>query len=147
MTWGKNNGIPQEVKLCIGCQVVVTSNIDQDRGIINGTRGVITELGASPTIQLMDGTSVQISSRKVKDDTETLELETMPLMYGWAVTIHKSQGMTLDAAEMDLGNSIFAPGQAYTALSRVRSLKYVRITNVSPRSFIVDKYVKKFYAM
>ena len=147
MTWAKNVGIPLDIKLCIGAQVVVTSNIDQDNGIINGTRGVVVDVGPEPTICLLDGRHVTIKMKKTKDDTETLEVEYIPLKYAWSVTVHSAQGMTLDAAEIDLGRSIFAHGQAYTALSRVKNLKSVRIINIDPHSFILDSRVKQMYGL
>lgn len=146
--WAKQIGICEEVKMCVGAQVVITANLDQERGIINGTRGVVTSFSIQgPVLKLADGSTFTVPFRKIKDDSETLEIEVMPLQYAWAITIHRSQGMTLDAAEIDLGVSIFAPGQAYTAISRVRNLQSVRIVSVSPRSFIVDRDVKKFYGM
>lgn len=147
MTWAKNVGIPLHTRLCIGAQVVVTANIDQDSGIINGTRGIVVDVGPEPTICLLDGRHVVINMRKTKDDTEKLEVEYMPLKYAWALTVHSAQGMTLDAAEIDLGDSIFAHGQAYTALSRVKNLKAVKIVDVDPNSFIIDLLVKKLYGL
>lgn len=145
MNWAKGVGIPLDIKLCIGAQVVVTSNIDQDSGIINGTRGVVTDVGPEPTICLLDGRHITINMKKTKDDTNKYEVEYLPLKYAWCLTVHSAQGMTLDAAEIDLGRNIFAHGQAYTALSRVKSLKSVRITNLDPDSFILDPLVKKLY--
>lgn len=146
MNWAKNTGIPLDIKLCVGAQVVVTSNLDQDSGIINGTRGIVTDVSSQgPTICLLDGRHITIAMKKTKDDTEKLEVEYLPLKYAWCLTVHSAQGMTLDAAEIDLGPSIFAHGQAYTALSRVKSLKSVRIIKVDPSSFIIDQLVKKFY--
>ncbi len=147
MHWAKNVGIPMHINLCVGAQVVVTANIDQDAGIINGTRGVVVDVSAEPTICLIDGRNVTIAMRKTKDETEKLEVEYMPLKYAWCLTVHSAQGMTLDAAEIDLGESIFAHGQAYTALSRVRNLKSVKIIKVYADSFIIDPRVKKLYGL
>lgn len=145
LTWAKNVGIPMEIKLCIGAQVVITSNIDQESGIINGTRGVVVDVGPSPQICLLDGRCITIEMKKTKDDSEKHEVEYLPLKYAWCLTVHSAQGMTLDAAEIDLGRNIFAHGQAYTALSRVKNLKSVKIINVVPQSFILDPLVKKLY--
>lgn len=145
MNWAKSIGIPLDIKLCVGAQVVVTSNIDQDSGIINGTRGVVTDVGPEPTICLLDGRHITIKMKKTKDDTEKHEVEYLPLKYAWCLTVHSAQGMTLDAAEIDLGRNIFAHGQAYTALSRVKSLKSVKVIKLDPQSFIVDPLVKKLY--
>jgi ATP-dependent exoDNAse (exonuclease V) alpha subunit len=147
MAWSKNVGITTHINLCVGAQVVVTANIDQDTGIINGTRGVVVDVGPEPTIALLDGRQVLIKMKKTKDDTEKLEVEYMPLKYAWCLTVHSAQGMTLDAAEIDLGDSIFAHGQAYTALSRVKNLKAVKIVRVDPYSFIIDPLVKKLYGL
>jgi ATP-dependent DNA helicase PIF1 len=147
MTWAKNIGIGMHLRLCVGAQVVVTANIDQDAGVINGTRGVVVDVGAEPTIKLSDGRDILIKMRKTKDDSEKLEVEYMPLKYAWCLTVHSAQGMTLDAAEIDLGDSIFAHGQAYTALSRVKNLKAVKIISVDVDSFIIDPLVKKLYEL
>jgi ATP-dependent DNA helicase PIF1 len=69
----------------------------------------------------------------------------MPLKVSYALSIHKSQGMTIDALEIDLGENIFTCGQAYTALSRAKSLKSIKIIDVSKDSFKINPYVKKFY--
>ena len=147
MNWAKHSGVPMDIKLCVGAQVVVTSNIDQENGVINGTRGVVLDVGTEPVIKLLDGREVTIRMKKTKDETEKLEVEYMPLKYAWCLTVHSAQGMTLDAAEIDLGKSIFTHGQAYTALSRVKNLKCVKIINIDPRSFIVDPLVKELYGM
>ena len=69
----------------------------------------------------------------------------MPLKLAYAITIHKAQGMTLDAVELDLGSSIFEYGQAYTALSRARDLNSVKITRVRSRSFRTHPAVLEYY--
>lgn len=74
-----------------------------------------------------------------------LEVKYIPLKLAWAISIHKSQGMTLDAVEVDLGDTIFASGQAYTALSRARDLKSMRIVDVSMKSFKTSRIVTDFY--
>lgn len=147
MKWATQVGIPMQIKLCVGCQVVITSNLDQDSGIINGTRGVVVDAGTEPIVKLLDGREITIKMKRTKDETEKLEVEYMPLKYAWCLTVHSAQGMTLDAAEIDLGKSIFAHGQAYTALSRVKNLKSVKITSLHPHSFIIDPLVKQLYNM
>lgn len=69
----------------------------------------------------------------------------MPIKTSYALSIHKSQGMTIDSVELDLGSNIFAHGQTYTALSRAKNLKSIKIINVDKASFKVNPYVKKFY--
>jgi ATP-dependent DNA helicase PIF1 len=67
------------------------------------------------------------------------------LKVSYALSIHKSQGMTIDALEIDLGDNIFTCGQAYTALSRAKSLRNIRIIDVSKQSFKMNPSVKAFY--
>lgn len=146
MLWASQSSIPLSINVCIGCQIVITANINQDTGIINGTRGVVVDVEMDKVmIKLLNGSLYEVKPIKIKDDTDKLQIEYMPLKYAWCLTIHSSQGMTIDAAEIDLGTSIFAHGQAYTALSRVKNLGSVRILDVQQDSFIIDNIVKKFY--
>ena len=73
------------------------------------------------------------------------DVKYIPLKLGWAVSIHSSQGMTLDSLEIDLGSSIFTEGQAYTGLSRARSLSSIKIVKLQKRSFKTNKDVIHFY--
>jgi hypothetical protein len=74
-----------------------------------------------------------------------MEVQQFPILLAWGITIHKSQGMTLDAVEIDIGSKIFAAGQAYTALSRAQSLASVKVKNISMSSFIINADVLEFY--
>jgi ATP-dependent DNA helicase PIF1 len=144
--WGDNIGILEKVSMCIGTQVVVTANIDIENAVINGTRGVVTQLLESGVvIQLLNGNSFLVELKRLVDDTNRLAVLYIPLQYAWALTINKSQGMTLDKAMVDLGSSVFASGQAYTALSRVRDLSSVRLMGLSKRSFMLHPDVVTFY--
>ena len=69
----------------------------------------------------------------------------MPIKLAYALSIHKSQGTTLDAVEINIGKDIFAAGQAYTALSRVRNLNNVIIKDICKESFIIKDSVIDFY--
>jgi ATP-dependent DNA helicase PIF1 len=71
-------------------------------------------------------------------------MKQIPLIPAYALTIHKSQGMTLDAAVIDCKN-IFACGQLYVALSRVRSLENLKVINFHPKQIITSPEVKKYY--
>jgi hypothetical protein len=72
--------------------------------------------------------------------------EQFPVTLGWAITIHKSQGMTLDAVRIDLGDGAFAPGQAYVALSRSRSIDGVRLDRpIAMRDVVADRTILEFY--
>lgn len=132
-----------EISLCVGTQVVLNWNINQESGLINGSRGIVTNiddpLGPLVLFKHMKY-PVQILPilKKTGDVTESL-----PLVYAWALTIHKSQGMTLDYMVVDLGPSIFECGQAYTALSRAKDLQSIAIINICKESFKTNENVRK----
>ena len=69
----------------------------------------------------------------------------MPLKLAYAISIHKSQGASIDYLEIDLGEDIFIAGQLYTALSRSTNINNIRIINISKNSFMQNQKVKKFY--
>jgi len=139
------------ILLCIGAQVMITRNIDTEGGIVNGTRGVVKSFLRMDNkycigLTLVDGREHFLSEYEFRDDeTEQILYVAMPVKLAWAMTIHKSQGSTIDCLEIDLGSSVFAPGQAYTGLSRAVSLDRVRITDISPQAFKVSRKVEKFY--
>lgn len=74
---------------------------------------------------------------------EKASVRQLPLRLAWAITIHKSQGMTLDAAEIDLGRT-FVKGMGYVALSRVRSLHGLRLKSINPTALKVNEEVTQF---
>jgi ATP-dependent DNA helicase PIF1 len=74
-----------------------------------------------------------------------IDFKYLPLTLSWAMSIHKSQGATIDLLEVDLGDSIFACGQAYVALSRAKNSDSVKITKFNPSSVNVSKSVIEFY--
>jgi ATP-dependent DNA helicase PIF1 len=145
--WVKNMDIPEKIELCVGAQIVVLANLDQDKGIVNGTRGKIIDLLSNKIkIKRVDNSVCDIEYHKCMNaENPEITVSYMPVKLAYALTIHRSQGMTLDALEVDIGNKIFAAGQAYTALSRARNLKSVKVIEVSPDSFITRKSVIKFY--
>ena len=145
--WVKSLDIPDLVTFCIGDQVVVTTNIDQDEGIVNGTRGVVLDVKArSVLIKRINGEQVYIKYHtSTNAEDSNLSVSFIPLKLAYALSIHKSQGMTLDAIEIDIGSKIFAAGQAYTALSRAQSLESVKVKSISMSSFIVNPDVLAFY--
>ena len=69
----------------------------------------------------------------------------VPLILAWALTIHKSQGSTLDVAEIDAGSSIFECGQTYVALSRVKSLEGLYLTSFDISKIKINAKVREFY--
>ena len=71
-----------------------------------------------------------------------------PIALGWAITIHKSQGMTLNKVNVNTGNNIFASGQLYVALSRCKSIKGLCLSNkIIAKDVVIDPVIKDFYSM
>jgi ATP-dependent DNA helicase PIF1 len=69
----------------------------------------------------------------------------IPLILSWAITIHKSQGATLDRCIIDIGSGVFEAGQSYVALSRVKSLEGLSIMSYDVTRILVNKRVKRYY--
>jgi ATP-dependent DNA helicase PIF1 len=136
-----------DVELVENAQVIVTRNIDIGNGVVNGMRGVVKKLfNDFAIVKDCEGNLHTISYYKdVFEKTKSYILH-LPLKVSYALSIHKSQGMTIDALEIDLGDNIFTCGQAYTALSRAKSLRSIRVMDVSKDSFKINQYVKAFYS-
>ena len=79
------------------------------------------------------------------ESNKNISVSQIPLIYAWAITIHKSQGLSLDAAIMDIGTNIFEYGQTYVALSRVRNLKGLYLSSFDYTKICANPKVKKFY--
>lgn len=141
----KTGGLPKELKIFVGAKVMLRSNVDVSKGLVNGAIGFIEEI-IWPHFRRAQMYEEDIPSVKVKFDQigvhlirpisvqfpakrsfGTAERRMLPLVLSWASTVHKMQGSTVDHAVINLGPKIFAEGQAYVALSRVRSLDGLRI--------------------
>lgn len=135
---GRTPPAPETLTLAIGARVMATFN-DPSGQYVNGSTGEITGwCDGLPLVTFDDGPTVAVERRhwsiyeniveevKGKREVQREEIggfEQIPLRLGWAVTIHKSQGMTFSKVAIDWGErKLFAPGQAYVALSRARSL-------------------------
>jgi ATP-dependent DNA helicase PIF1 len=119
---------PRELCLKVGAQVILVKTLDAAVGLVNGARGVVTALtpgpGRAPTVKFVGGVAVVLRPEAwpVMSGGATLAVRRqVPLALAWALSIHKSQGMSLDAVSIDLARC-FEHGQAYVALSRARSL-------------------------
>jgi hypothetical protein len=126
----------EELKLKIGAEVMFIKN-DPLGKFVNGTRGVVVGFEnnseAWPIVKTFDNeTFIAYPEEWKYEDNGIVRaiITQVPLRLAWAITIHKSQGMTLDAAEIDLGDA-FEPGMGYVALSRVRSLNGLKLMNLN----------------
>lgn len=139
-TLKKNCLSPETLKLKVGALVMFTKN-SPTAEYVNGTSGVIEgfERG-NPIIRTKAGRLVTAErdawSINTDDGDPIASINQIPLRLAWAITVHKSQGMTLDAALMDL-NRCFEYGQGYVGLSRVSSLDGLHLINWSIRALQV----------
>ncbi|XP_053294398.1 ATP-dependent DNA helicase PIF1 [Pleuronectes platessa] len=139
------------IQLKVGAQVMLTKNLDVSRGLVNGARGVVLAFESGkhglPRVRFLCGvTEVLKQERWVFKSGGGIHLsrQQLPLKLAWAISIHKSQGMTLDCVEISLAR-VFESGQAYVALSRARSLEGLRVMDFDPRVVRADPDVLVFY--
>jgi ATP-dependent DNA helicase PIF1 len=137
------------LELCIGAQVMLLVNLDQERGLVNGSRGIVTgyTLGGLPTVRFLSCRDPVIMDRANwwLGDFDGIGRAQIPLKIAYAITIHKSQGATLDSALVDIGSSTFEFGQAYVALSRVRTLFGLYVWKLDPRKIRAHPAVVAYY--
>ena len=142
----------KEIKLKIGAQVMCVVNIKSEQGdilICNGSQGIVKEfceITGLPKIKYNNGIEmVMIRHVWESDKIPGIGVSQIPLILSWALTIHKSQGASLDAAEIDVGSGIFECGQTYVALSRVRSLEGLYLSSFDAKRIKINKKVKEYY--
>lgn len=124
---------PDVLELKVGAEVMFVAN-NFAEGFVNGSRGQVIDFDDDmPVVQLANGKTIDVTPHSWslnEDGRVRAEVSQLPLRLAWAITIHKSQGMSLDAAEIDLSKA-FTPGMGYVALSRVRSLEGLYLQGVN----------------
>lgn len=147
-----------DLKLKIGALVMMITNDQENKRWVNGTLGIISALSPTMVKVTINGTDFEISpttfnkykceydreERKLKYIVES-SVSQFPLILAYAITIHKSQGMTYQQIACNLDNC-FAPGQAYVALSRCANYDKLYLTEkINAGSIITDNVVANFY--
>lgn len=135
------------LEIKVGAQVMFVRN-NYEAGYVNGTIGRVSGFSPKgfPLVKTVDGELIE-----AKEETWAIEDETgkalasftqIPLKLAWAITIHKSQGMTLDAAKIDLSRA-FEKGQGYVALSRLRDIKGLKLLGLNQMALEIDSLAFK----
>ena len=140
------------VRLKKGAQVMCIINMRSESGdvmVCNGSQGIVVDfcsITGCPRVKFNNGVEM-IMFRHVWESEKIpgIGISQIPLILAWALTIHKSQGASMDAAEIDAGSGIFECGQTYVALSRVRSLNGLYLTSFDAKRIRINKKVKEFY--
>jgi ATP-dependent exoDNAse (exonuclease V) alpha subunit len=145
---------PEKLTLKVGAQVMFVKN-NYEAGYVNGTLGEVIDFvhnegsrnngDSFPLVRTFDGLEIAVGQVEwaVKEEEQVkASITQLPLRLAWAITVHKSQGMSLDAAEIDLSRS-FIPGMGYVALSRVRSLSGLKLMGMNQMALQVDLNVAK----
>lgn len=153
----KNCPAPTTLELRKGAQVILLVNLDTKLGLVNGSVGTVTEVydtcvdikfACGP--QIIETYKWEIKQNEYDALTGNMKKvvlasrSQLPLKLAWAITIHKSQGSTLDRAEIDVSEA-FAAGQVYVALSRVRNLASLKLLSFSPHKIKTNKKCLDFY--
>ncbi len=144
---------PDALRLRKGARVMCVKN-NPEKGYVNGTLGVVVSCGfdVDPIIRTAGSTeypegrliTIDRAIWVIDDKGKSLaEIHQYPLRLAWAITVHKSQGMSLDAVEVDL-SKCFEPGMGYVALSRVRSLAGLSILGMNESAFAIHPDVFVF---
>jgi ATP-dependent DNA helicase PIF1 len=130
----------ETLNLKVGAQVMLLINIDPNACLVNGSRGVVTHLpdkNNELTVCFLHGQSLKLGlhTQEIEDDHGKVVAyrRQFPFKLAFALTVHKSQGSTIDLLIVDLKGA-FSPGQAYVAISRGTSLENMRVLNFAPHT-------------
>ncbi|MFT4521564.1 MAG: ATP-dependent exoDNAse (exonuclease V) alpha subunit [Bacteroidia bacterium] len=139
---------PENLALKENARVMFVKN-NFEKGYMNGTLGTVVGFSGEnsyPLIQLDSGRTIEAEPEvwSIEDESgKTLaSYSQVPLRLAWAITVHKSQGMTLDSAEVDLTKT-FEKGQGYVALSRLKDLEGLRLLGYNEVALEVDELALK----
>lgn len=134
-----------------GAQVMCSVNLDfetSENPICNGSQGIVDDFDNDgfPIVKFYNGIVKTITPYKwTSENYPGVSIKQLPLILSWAITIHKSQGISLELAQIDIGSDIFECGQTYVALSRLISLEGLYLNSFNPYRIKVNPKVSEFY--
>ena len=138
---------PEYLELKVDAKVMFVRN-NHEQGYVNGTLGQVVDFNKEgfPIVKTIRGKRITVKQETwgIHDDHGKVlaSLDQIPLRLAWAITVHKCQGMTLDAALIDLSKT-FERGQGYVALSRLKSIENLRLTGFNEVALRVDGLARK----
>jgi ATP-dependent exoDNAse (exonuclease V) alpha subunit len=140
----KNCLAPEKLVLKKGAKVMFVKN-NFDEGYVNGTLGKVVDFNGRgfPVVETFSRHRVTVKFTKWRleeDGHIKAEISQIPLRLAWAITIHKSQGMNLDAAEIDLSKS-FVKGMGYVALSRLRRFSGLKLLGINEIALLINQEI------
>lgn len=138
----------EKIILKIGTHVMCVFNMSEN--IVNGSTGIVIGFDKKefPIVKFSNGNIIQITYNAWESETlPGIIVKQIPLIYAWAITIHKCQGITLEAADIDVGENVFESGQTYVALSRVKSFDGLYLRSFDESKIKVNEKVVNFYKM
>lgn len=156
-------GLPHTLSLVPGTRVMLLRNIMTTEGLVNGAQGTIETIVWSESKKMPSGVYIKFDNPNVAKVLQTSDVNSvllkpfttkfvgkegteiqrtqLPLLPSWAIVIHKSQGMTVSHIIIDLGHKCTKPGQAYIALSRVKSLTGLALIDFTEKAIRTSKKV------
>jgi ATP-dependent DNA helicase PIF1 len=150
----KNFSFPAELSLKKGAQVILIKNLDYEAGLVNGSRGVVQDMDAAGVFVQFESGVFYITRVKqeftmerdgCREPVAVASRMQLPLKLAYALTVHKSQGLTIDYLECNMQGT-FEYGQAYVALSRARAPRTLRVLNLKKEHIRAHPKVRAFYA-
>lgn len=138
--------LEKELILKVGAPVIYLIN-DPANGLVNGSIGTVKEFKNNNPVVKFDNITIEINKHQYKKDFNEIQVvvEQYPLLLAYAITIHRAQGQTLSQGSILLDNTVWEDGQAYVALSRLKSLDKLNIIKYDPNVFKINAKVMEFY--